>query len=227
MSLFNYRRAHLEHHKSPQSIEDDIDGYIYRPLLREQPGWPRLRLLLTGNYRDSLTKLRRKFFGDGGVPGSHALVNAQRPSLGTVQAQVAPIAAVQGVVLALYWWRLGASAYFVFWLAPIFVIALQLDRIRTFLEHGYHYFFPGPPERDLARAPQSTIDVETHFLERYLLAPFGFDDHQAHHAHLTVPFYHLPALRRLMEAHQPGYVRRVRASYLTLLARMIHAPRST
>src|SRR5690606_24453436 len=52
VSLFNYRRAHLEHHKSPQSIQDDIDGYIYRPLIRARPGWPRLVLLFTGNYVD-------------------------------------------------------------------------------------------------------------------------------------------------------------------------------
>src|SRR4030095_13901562 len=47
VSLFNYRRAHLEHHKSPQSIEDDIDGYIYRPLIKARPGWERFLLLFT------------------------------------------------------------------------------------------------------------------------------------------------------------------------------------
>jgi fatty acid desaturase len=77
---------------------------------------------------------------------------------------------------------------------------------------------------DLDEAPQGTIDVETTFLERYLLAPFGFSDHQAHHAQLTVPFYNLPELRRLLETHQPGYVRRIKASYLVILARMIRAP---
>lgn len=224
VSLFNYRRAHLEHHKAPQSIQDDIDGYIYRPLIQARPGWPRLLLLFAGNYADILTKLRRKFFGDGNLPGSHALAGAARPGLGQVVLQVLPIAAVQCAVAGLFWWQMGGWAYFVLWLAPIFVVALQLDRIRTFLEHGYNYFFPGPPVTDLSLAPQATIDVETHFLERYLFAPFGFSDHQAHHAHLTVPFYNLPELRRLLEARGAGYVRRVRASYFTLLARMIHAP---
>ena len=224
VSLFNYRRAHLEHHKTPQSIEQDIDGYIYRPLLAAQAGWPRLWLLFTGNYRDILTKLRRKFFGDGGLPGAHALANAPRPSLRAVTLQVLPLAGAQLGLLAVFGSLGMVWGYGVFWLAPLLAIALQLDRIRTFLEHGYNFFYPGPPQADLARAPQSTIDVETHFLERYLFAPFGFNDHQAHHAHLTVPFYHLPALRRLLESHQPGYVRRVRSSYFTLLARMIRAP---
>jgi fatty acid desaturase len=224
VSLFNYRRAHLEHHKYPQSIQDDIDGYIYRPLLRAAPGWPRLALLVTGNYGDILTKLRRKFFGDGDLEGTHALAGADQPGVRALLGQIVPLAAVQLAVLALGWWQIGWWSYFVFWLAPIFTVALQLDRIRTFLEHGYNYFFPGPPIGDLGEAPQSTIDVDTNFLERYLFAPFGFSDHQAHHAQLTVPFYNLPELRRLLEESQPGYVRRVRASYFTILARMLHAP---
>src|SRR5437763_12507226 len=74
VSLFNYRKAHLDHHKAPQSIQDDIDGYIYRPLLKARPGWHRLFQLIAGNYLDILTKLRRKFSGDGDLEGTHAAV---------------------------------------------------------------------------------------------------------------------------------------------------------
>ena len=42
ISFFNYRKTHLEHHKNPQSIEEDIDSYIYRPLLEAKPGFRRL-----------------------------------------------------------------------------------------------------------------------------------------------------------------------------------------
>lgn len=224
VSLFKYRRDHLEHHKSPQSIEDDIDGYIYRPLIKAAPGWSRLGLLFAGNYRDIYTKLRRKLVGDGDLEGSHAKVGEKRPSTGEVVVQLLPILTVQAALCALFWWQINGWSYFVFWLAPIFVIALQLDRTRTFLEHGYNYFYPGPPNPNLAEAPQSTIDVETTFLERYLFAPFGFSNHQAHHAQLTVPFYNLPELRGLLETQQPGYIRRVKASYFALFARMIRAP---
>lgn len=227
VSLFNYRRAHLEHHKTPQTIEEDIDGYIYRPLIAARPGWPRLLLLFTGNYIDIAIKLRRKFLGDGDLEGTHALKGSSKPGPIALARQLLPIASAQLALLLLFGFLVAPWAYFVFWLAPIFTIALQLDRIRTFLEHGYNYFYPGPPIGDLSRAPQSTIDVETNAVERYLLAPFGFADHQAHHAQLTVPFYHLPELRRLLEAADPSYIRRVRASYLTLLTRMIHAPVAT
>lgn len=223
VSLFNYREAHLKHHKTPQSIQDDIDGYIYRPLLQAPPGWPRLWLLLTGNYRDIITKLRRKFFGDAALPGAPREVAAYRTGPDALLRQLAPLIVAQGLIWSLLAWTLTWWAYFVWWLAPIFVVALQADRARTFLEHGYNYFFPGPVEPDLARAPQDTIDVATNPIERYLFAPFGFSRHQAHHAYLTVPFYHLPELAALLEAHQPGYHRRVRGSYPLILCRMLWA----
>ncbi len=224
VSLFNYRRAHLEHHKYPQSIEEDIDGYIYRPLIKARPGWHRFALLFTGNYVDIFIKLRRKFMGDGDLEGTHALVGARRPGLLALVGQIAPIAGSQLAIWGVLWWQFSWWTYPVFWLAPIFAVALQLDRIRTFVEHSYSYFFPGPPIGNLAVAPQSTVDVDTNVVERYLFAPFGFTDHQAHHAQLTVPFYNLPELRRLLEAEQPGYTRRIKTSYLAIFAKIIRAP---
>lgn len=223
VSLFNYRKAHMEHHKAPQSIQDDIDGYIYRPLLKAKPGLPRLILLVTGNYVDICIKLKRKIFGDGDLEGSHAAVGGERPAPSTVLWQLLPLAFVQLEIFALFFFTLNWWSYFVFWLAPIFVLALQLDRARTFLEHGYNYYFPGPPIDNLAEAPQDTIDVETNFVERYLFAPFGFSYHQGHHAQLTVPFYRLPRLTELLEAHQPNYHRRIRGSYVLILLKMLWA----
>lgn len=223
VSLFNYRKAHFEHHKAPQSIQDDIDGYIYRPLLKARPGWPRLFLLIAGNYLDILTKLRRKFFGDGNLKGSHAAAGEERPTFARLATQLLPIAAVQLAMWGVLFWYLNWWSYFVWWLAPIFVLALQLDRARTFLEHGYNYFFPGPPIENLAEAPQDTIDVATNPVERYLFAPFGFTYHQGHHAQLNVPFYNLRELSSLLEARQPGYHRRIEGSYVTILCKMLWA----
>lgn len=224
VSLFNYREAHLKHHKMPQSIQDDIDGYIYRPLLKAPAGWPRFWLLVTGNYRDIATKLRRKFLGDARVEEVAQAAGPERAGAGALLGQLLPLVAVQAVVWGVFAWTLGWWAYLVWWLVPIFVVALQMDRARTFLEHGYNHFFPGPPVQDLSREMQDTIDVATNAVERYLFAPFGFSDHQAHHAYLTVPFYHLRELAALLEQHQPGYHRRVRGSYPVILFRMLRAP---
>lgn len=222
ISFFNYRKAHLKHHKMPQSIQDDIDGYIYRPLLRARPGWPRLWLLITGNYRDILTKLRRKFLGDSCVATGPAQGDPGRSTMDLLRQLVPLVVAQSGVwslfVFFLEWWW-----YPVWWVAPILVIALQMDRARTFLEHGYNQFFSGPAIVDLSEAPQDTIDVATNAAERYLFAPFGFAWHQAHHACLAVPFYRLAELAALLEAHQPGYHRRVRGSYPVILFGMLWA----
>ncbi len=223
VSLFNYRKAHMEHHKSPQSIADDIDGYIYRPLLKCDPGWPRFWKLFSGLFVDIFVKFQRKLFGDGTTPMPGAETGGTASHLRSVFLQLAPIAVVQSAVLAFFavywqWW-----GYFPFWFVPIFLIALGMDRARTFLEHSYNYFFPGPPIPNLAQAPQDTIDVDTNALERFLFAPFGFAYHQAHHAQLTVPYYNLRELAGMLEQHQPGYHRRIKGSYLGLLFKVLWA----
>jgi fatty acid desaturase len=222
ISLFNYRKAHLEHHRAPQSIQDDIDGYIYRPLLLAKPGFRRLGLLVFGVFMDIYVKVLRKLRGNSVEAGSR-VVGEPEPSLRATLLQLLPIAAVQCCMLALFVWYLNWWSYFVFWFVPIFLIALSLDRARTFLEHGYNYFFPGPPIPNLAEVQQSTIDVRTNPVERYLFAPFGFSYHQAHHAQLRVPFYNLRQLSDVLEAHQPGYVRPVQGSYVTILFQMLWA----
>jgi fatty acid desaturase len=223
VSLFNYRRAHMEHHKAPQSIQDDIDGYIYRPLLLAKPGWQRLGLLVFGVFIDIYVKFKRKLFGDDSHPALGPTEPAKSSRLKQLLTQLGPIAAVQTTILLLFAFYVNWWSYFVFWFIPIFLIALSLDRARTFLEHGYHYFFPGPPVENLAQAPQSTIDVLTNPIERYLFAPFGFSYHQAHHAQLTVPFYNLPELTVLLEQNQPTYLQRVKGSYITILFKMLWA----
>lgn len=224
VSLYNYREAHLRHHKTPQSIQDDIDGYIYRPLLRVRRGWPRVWLLVAGNYRDIAIKLRRKLIGERALPESPPGWAEAPQRWDVALRQLLPLLFFQAVVWVGFTLVLGWWAYFVWWLAPILVIALQTDRARTFLEHGYNYFFPGPALPDLSLTPQDTIDVATNAFERYLFAPFGFSHHQAHHAYLTVPFYHLRELAELLGLNQPGYHRRVRGSYPVILLRMLWAP---
>ena len=215
VSFFNYRKTHLEHHKSPQYIQDDTDAYIYKPLLQCKPGLRRLGLLLFGVWVDVWVKLRRKISG--------VRVNAQPSASGpATDSQLWLIAIVQLTMLALFalsmhWWQ-----YFVFWFLPIFAIALTMDRIRIFVEHGYCYLFTDPCLR-VEQALQATVDIRTNPIEGYLLAPFGFIYHQAHHAQLTVPYYNLRNLSDLLLANDSRYNAVVKGSYLGILARMIWA----
>lgn len=215
ISFFNYRKTHLEHHKSPQYIRDDTDAYIYRPLLLSKPGLPRLALLLLGVWVDIYVKLMRKVKGVRPQASSSPVGNA-------TDSQLWLIASLQIALLVSFtfwaqWWH-----YFVFWFAPIFVIALTMDRIRIFVEHGYYYLFC-EPAITVDEAWQSTVDIKTNPVEAYLLAPFGFDSHQAHHAQLTVPYYNLKKLSALLLSNDSRYHALVKGSYLAILARMIWA----
>ena len=215
VSFFNYRKTHLEHHKSPQYIRDDTDAYIYGPLLKSRPGIPRLALLLLGVWVDIWVKMRRKLVGvrpKEAKTAAAAATDSQMWLIVTMQ-----LAMLALFTLGLQWWQYG-----VFWFAPIFVVALTMDRIRIFVEHGYWFLFMDPtPSVD--EALQATVDIEANFLESYLLAPFGFIYHQAHHAQLTVPYYNLPRLSRILLENDPRYHRVVKGSYVGILARMIWA----
>jgi len=219
ISFFNYRRTHLEHHKNPQSIEEDIDSYIYRPLLETKPGLRRFGLLVFGVIFDIAEKIGRKIYGARRRDPN--LAAPKNPT--SLPMQLIPIIVCQGTLIWFFseylkWWY-----YPVFWIVPVLLIALSLDRARTFLEHGYQYIFSNQSWESFKQAPQSTIDVDTNAVERFLFAPFGFAYHQAHHSYLTVPFYNLPKLATLLEERDNHYYRRVHGSYLGILAKMIWA----
>lgn len=218
ISFFNYRKTHLEHHKNPQSIDEDIDSYIYRPLLEAKPGFKRLGLLIFGVLVDITEKIGRKLRGARRRSNNEVVRNAT-----PLWAQMLPVLACQAGLIAFFTLYLSWWQYFVLWILPVLLIALSLDRARTFLEHGYQYVFSNQTWESFKQAPQSTIDVDTNPIERFFFAPYGFAYHQAHHTYLTVPFYNLPKLANLLESKDQSYYRRVRGSYIGILARMIWA----
>ena len=61
MNFLLYRKSHLQHHKSPQKIGEDVDAPLYSPPLRVPPGLPRAWALLTGVVVSLFRKVLRKF----------------------------------------------------------------------------------------------------------------------------------------------------------------------
>jgi fatty acid desaturase len=220
ISFFNYRKTHLEHHKNPQSIDEDIDSYIYRPLLETKPGLPRLGLLVFGVVFDIAEKIGRKIRGARRRDPSRGEAPKNPTSL---PKQMLPILACQAALFSFFFSYLSWWQYFVLWVAPVLLIALSLDRARTFLEHGYQYIFSNQTWESFKQAPQTTVDIDTNPIERFFFAPFGFAYHQAHHTYLTVPFYNLPRLANLLEERDAVYFRRVHGSYLSILTKMVWA----
>jgi fatty acid desaturase len=167
---------------------------------------------------DVAVKLRRKLFGATRRSDSSTVQNVT-----PLSQQLLPVVICQAGMIAFFTFYLKWWYYPVFWMAPVVLIALSLDRARTFLEHGYQYIFSNQTWESFKEAPQSTIDVDTNAFERFFFAPYGFAYHQAHHTYLTVPFYNLPRLANLLESRDERYFRRVRGSYVVILAKMIWA----
>mgnify|MGYP002630698650 CR=1 FL=1 len=215
MNLGMYRKSHLQHHKSPQKIGEDVDAPLYSPPMRVAPGFTRFWALLTGVVDSLFRKIIRKFSKQPEFAGKK--IEVERDWLQLLLILVAQVAMFALFATQIVWW-----AYFTHWLAPLVLIAQLMDELRIFVEHGYNYFQTTNPA-PIDELQQSTIDVETNFLERYLFAPYGFDMHLAHHAQLTVPFYNLKKLSRILQENDPNYGKPIKRSYLGILWEMINA----
>jgi len=205
MNFLLYRKSHLQHHKSPQKIGEDVDAPLYSPPLRVRPGLPRAWALLTGVVVSLVRKIIRKFTTRAQFGSKTIETERDWVQLGLILAGQAALFAI--FATQLHWW-----VYFTHW----------LDEVRRFVEHGYWYFHTSDPA-PLDDLEQATVDIEATFLEAYLIAPFGFDTHLAHHTQLGVPFYNLRKLSKILQAGEPGYLQPIRRSYLAVLWEMINA----
>jgi fatty acid desaturase len=189
INLFWYRLQHLGHHAA-QELEEDTDAYIYAPVLRRPPGIRRLLIWIFGTAPEILIKIRQKAFK------VNATVDFARKAL----LHSLGIVAVQGVLFAscilwLSWWH-----YFAFWLLPLLTIAVFMNRTRVLVEHGYAHV---PQSQKASQSPAlvKTIDFSATWLERFLIAPYRFDYHFAHHRAPSIPYYRARDLSRLLERH--------------------------
>ncbi len=215
MNFLLYRKSHLQHHKSPQKIGEDVDAPLYSPPLRVKAGLPRCFALLTGVVVSLFRKVLRKFTTRAQF-GSKT-IETERDWL-----QLALILVGQAALFALFATQLTWWAYFTHWLVPLVLVAQLLDEVRIFVEHGYWFLHTSDPA-PLDDLEQATVDIEATFLEAYLIAPFGFDTHLAHHTQFGVPFYNLRKLSKVLQENEPGYLPPIRRSYLSVLWEMINA----
>jgi len=205
INLLLYRRQHLGHHAA-QDIGHDTDAYIYEPILRARPGIQRLAVWIFGTAAEISGKLRQKGFTVTATIEAEG--TARIHSLAIVAAQAALL---MGWSLLFSWWY-----YFAFWLAPLLTIAVFMNRTRVLVEHGYDHL-PRRENLELAMAPVKAIDVSANLIERFFIAPFGMNNHAAHHRMPSVPFYRSDDLLRLLQqqgevmpASQPSYLKALR-----------------
>lgn len=169
----DYRALHLAHHRYFGDAESDPDYASYGDFPKSR--WQFLRLIAGHSVGISAIK---QFFTQQKLNQQNAgKKNFWSKELGFLLAtQLLLLILLNGQIA---WW-----AYFVFWLAPLFVIVKPLSVLRVLCEHG------DPMEiavlRTFACSPW----------QRNILGAFGLGQHAEHHVKPTVLYEQLPALHQ-------------------------------
>ena len=170
-----YRRGHLAHH-GDELGPDEPDLGLY------------------AGYPVSPDSLRRKLVRDAvGISGWKNL----KPLLLALRSSSArPVAVrilgVQAVLLAVCTALGRPELYLFLWLLPWLTVWRVLNRLRSIAEHG------GMIRSSDRR--QTTHHVRQTWPARFWIVPYNTGWHLAHHVDIGVPWRHLPALHRELEA---------------------------
>ncbi len=216
VNFASYRVQHLDHHRAV-TLGDDPDGHIYGGILRAPRGWRRTLAWTLGTLAEIVVKVWQK--GIGSIGRRHADA-AELATIPYSRACSLAVLATQALLawgcarLTGHWWGYAAV-----WIGPLFGVTVFLNRSRILVEHGLP-LLSGVPA---VRRGIPTVDLDPPALERWIVGPFHFHHHCAHHLHLAVPHYNLPALARALEAHGHPDYRRVEGSYVAALVRTMRA----
>ena len=178
-----YRRYHLQHHAKNWTPDDpDLDLATKFPVTRDS--------------------MRRKIWRDlsGQVGWKRAKVTLRRDltgrSRGKTESRAAPgwrnlrgVIVTNGVLLGILA-ALGHPELYLLWVVAWFTVNSLVTRIRSIAEHA---MVPDPG--DELRNTRTTL---ARVWERLFVAPNRVNFHLEHHLLMTVPFYNLPRLHRLL-----------------------------
>ena len=221
-----YRRYHLRHHARNWTAEDpDLDLATKFPVsgtslrrkfwrdLSGQVGWKRVRAVLA---RD-LGLARRRSRGVDEAGKSRVASTGWRNLRGVV---------VTNAVLFALLAAAGHPLLYGLWGVAWFTTNSLVTRIRSIAEHNM-----APDPADPLRNSRTTLASP---LERIFIAPNRVNYHLEHHLLMTVPFYNLPRMHRLLrergalegalvERGYAGVLRRAGSGRLDLRTRL-HRP---
>jgi fatty acid desaturase len=190
-SIEQYRKNHLAHHQH-LNTEDDPDwaaklgkrAFTF-PKTKAEFIWTVLSYLtLVQGFLDALWFLKRFGANSEEAPGKKE---------GTPKLRLAFYLLLFTLISVQGWW----GYYLAFWVVPYLSTFFMYQYIRSVAEHfgelAYDHLL------------SSTRSVKANWLEKLLLAPHNVGYHLEHHLYPAVPYYHLPALHRLlMEEEEYG-----------------------
>jgi fatty acid desaturase len=114
------------------------------------------------------------------------------------------MATAQSCVFAFYWAIGDWWHYFVFWLAPMFVLSRFFSGLRMYGEHAGLALEATARNQDQIYAARTTVASAPWWqqpswpIEKFLLGPFNFNYHHEHHIMQHLPHHHLPQVHRAL-----------------------------
>ena len=188
-SLDKYRPNHLKHHQH-LNTEDDPDWFV--KIGRKEFTFPKSKqeflitvfsyFTLVKGFMDAIWFLKR-----------FNIVSSKKPQPFTKKLpKIAFYIAAAIIFSVLGIWK----EFALYWVIPYFSTFFMFQYIRSVAEHF------GELEYD--HLLTSTRTIKLSWVEKFFLAPHNVGYHLEHHLYPGVPFYHLPALHKLLMS-QPEY----------------------
>jgi fatty acid desaturase len=191
-----YRRYHLKHHAHNWTQDDpDLDLATKFPVtpqsmrrkvwrdLSGQVAWKRVKAILrrdlVGNPASKSARVHAKGLSFGKTAGNGAV------GWKNLRGVVVTNAVLLWILVAL-----GHPLLYLLWVGAWFTTYSLVTRIRSIAEHNMVL-----DRNDDLRNTRTTL---TRWWERLLLAPNRVNYHLEHHLLMTVPYYRLPRLHRML-----------------------------
>jgi len=221
--LHPYRSYHLQHHAKNWTADDpDLNLAVKHPVtaasmrrklwrdLSGQVGWKRVKAVLRRDLSGTGFSKRRQdtgvTFGKTAAAGASGWENLR----GVVITNAALLFLLTAV---------GQPALYLLWVVAWFTTNSLVTRLRAIAEHNMV-----PDRGDELR---NTRTMLARWWERLLIAPNRVNYHLEHHLLMTVPFYNLPRMHKLLRDRGALDGALVENSYLQLLIRAGSKPEAT
>jgi fatty acid desaturase len=181
LSMRDYRKAHLQHHKHLATSTDPETPF------RQMFAARKTTVIITVGSMIGISGL---MLIAGNNRGPRKLALLVLPAVG-----------------ALAWFAPGiARLLALYWLLPFFIYTAGVNVLRTFAEHVVVQVDESTPANERAYSART---LTLSWLARTFVAPHAVGYHLDHHLYPSVPFYNLPALHALL-MQQPAYRERTR-----------------
>lgn len=187
LSMFAYRRGHMQHHRAPMASDDPVAimfGIADYPVSRRQLVWRLFKDLASISYFLSVRDI---------VMGKHAAAPADpsRPAMAAFFT-IASIALANGVIFGVLAAFGHPLLYAGLWLLPALTFLQVFARVRAITEHaGY------PAGEDQAENARTVVRRSW---QTFLFGPHCIHYHIEHHLNVRVPFYHLRRTHDLLKS---------------------------